>query len=68
MKLKKGFRVKIKKVVHGSPKLPVKFTEGMTGKILGIKKLFAVKLDKHPELRYYYLPQELKIIKKKTYP
>jgi len=66
MKLKRGFRVKIKKVIHASPKLPVKFTEGMTGRAIGIKKLIAVRLDKFPRLRYFYLPEELKIIKEKT--
>lgn len=66
MKLKKGYKVKIKKVVHANPKLPVKFTEGVTGSIIGIKKLVEVQLDKFPKLRYYYLPEELKIIKKKV--
>lgn len=39
MSLKKNLRVRIRKVMHGSPKLPVKFTEGMDGRIVGFKKL-----------------------------
>jgi hypothetical protein len=63
--LKKNMHVRIRKVVHGSPKLPVKFTEGMTGKIVGFKRLIRVRLDKYPKLRYFYLPEELEMKSKK---
>ena len=65
MSLKKNLRVRIRKVIHGSPKLPVKFTEGMTGKIVSFKKLVGVRLDKYPKLKYFYLPEELEVKIKK---
>ncbi len=67
MTLKKNQRVVIKRVLHGStphmsakdPKFLVKLTKGMTGRIVGFKVLADVRLDKRPELKYLYLPEEL---------
>ena len=63
----------VKKVLHGStppksardPKFSVKLTKGMTGRIIGFRTLAKVRLDKHPELKYLYLPEELAVLKKK---
>ncbi len=71
-KFRKNMPVVVKRVLHGStppkyvkdPKFSVKLTKGMTGRIIGFKTLVNVRLDKRPDLKYLYLPEELGIQKK----